>query len=141
MHSRKVRIELEDFFVFFGARIEIPLYYVQNSNVDADDWRKRIELLRAFDFCHGFIRSPYREKVDTVPMMRRRIIRVEFDPAFVLFFSLAELPRIPIDVPQGGVCLCQRVVNLESALRRSPGFRQRLARWREIGRASCRERV
>ena len=96
----KVQIELDGLLELFNGRIEIALYDADISDVYADDGRKRIELLRALDFRHRFVKPPEHAEMGAVPMVSGRITRVEFDRAFEFFFSFSELPRMLIDVSE-----------------------------------------
>src|SRR5207247_11300762 len=72
----KVQIELDGLLELFNGRIEIALYDADISDVYADDGRKRMELLRALDFRHRFVKPPEHAEMGAVPMLARRIVRL-----------------------------------------------------------------
>src|SRR2546427_10912073 len=59
-------------------------------------------------------------------MMRRRVIRIEADGAFVFFLGFRPAPQMLIYECRRGVCLRQRIINLERAIGSGFGFPQRL---------------
>src|SRR5438876_4667393 len=63
-----------------------------------------------------------------IPVVRGWVIRIQADRPLELLFSFVPAPRLIVITSKRGVCFCQRVVNLESALGCGFRFRQCFAR-------------
>ena len=96
------------------------------TNISVDWQRKRVALLGKQDFLQCLVRSPRRKKKDAVPLMCCRIAVVELDCALEFGFGTLPIPVVvELHVPQGGVRLRERRIDLDGALGMPLGHHER----------------
>ena len=97
MRYPKTRIEFDNLLVLLNRRIKVVLEQVRKRGIGADAGGKGIKLLRSFDLGHCFIKSQSGSEIKSKSLMRRRVVRVQVDGAFVFFFSFGPAPQLFID--------------------------------------------
>jgi hypothetical protein len=87
---------------------------IVESEVRVDQERERIALARQLNLSKRFLGPAGSQQIDAVPVVRRRVVRIEFDRATKLRFGSRPVPlEIQLDVAQRGVRLSKRPVQLK----------------------------
>ena len=76
-HHGQVRRDLERPFVLRDRLVVLPLIVEGPANTEVARHRQRIELLRALHLPRGLLHLSHREEAVAVPVMRRRVGRID----------------------------------------------------------------
>src|ERR1041385_5654960 len=98
-------------------RLAVPPCVVQGYSAgNADRKGERIGILCPSYLCDALVCPSYRCKVDAVPVMSRRIVRIELDGPLEFSLGASPVPLVGgLDISQCSVRFRQRVVERESS--------------------------
>src|ERR1019366_5596434 len=97
-----------------------------------DDEGKWVEFQGLFDLRDGFLISALFVQELAIPLMGRRITRIELDGTSQLPFCSCPVPiKVPFHGRQRGVCFGESLVHFQGSRRRLPRFRVGLFSWQE----------
>src|SRR6476620_11768715 len=82
MPARKIRVHLKCLVKLLYCLLVPPRLVERCSGCRAYCWGEGISLLCSSYFCDGLVWPSGRDEVEAVPVMSRRIVRVEFDSPF-----------------------------------------------------------
>ena len=117
MRERVLGIHLEGLSQLLRRLVLLVAVMKEKAHVRLDRDGEGIELVRPLDLGACFWEAPGRRQGIGVPVVGRRIIRIQLDGSLELSFGSGPVPvEIELHVGEGGVRLGERGIQLEGLL-------------------------